>query len=203
VATTTYATRAELKSRMSITVTTWDTMIDDVMESVSREIDGHCNRRFWVDDDVSARIYYPDSYRSAEVDEFSTTIGLVIKVDSTGEGTYATTWTSSDYELSPLNGVVDGEAGWPYRKIKPVGGQRFPTYDTEFRRAPLQVTAKWGWAAVPGPVKQACLILGEATFKSKDAAFGVAGFDGVGVVRVRDNPMAAAKLSKYRRILVG
>jgi len=198
VATTTYASRDELKSRMSITVTTWDMMIDDALDAVSRDIDGHCNRKFWVDDAVSARIYYPDCRRMTEIDDFSTTIGLVIKTDTGGNGTYATTWASTDYELSPLNGIVDGETGWPFRRIKAVGALEFPIYLTEYQRAPLQVTAKWGWAAVPSPVKQACLILGEATFKAKDAAFGVAGFDGIGVVRVRDNPMAERKLRKYR-----
>lgn len=203
MATTTYATRAELKARMSITQTTWDTAIDDALESVSREIDGYCGKRkFWLDDTVSARIYYPDQAGFTEVDDIATTTGLVIKTDTAGDGTYVTTWASTDYELQPLNGIVDGEAGWPYWQIKAVGNYRFPMCAT---RAPLQVTAKWGWAAVPAPVKQACLILAEATFKAKDAAFGVAGFDGIGVVRVRDNPMAAAKLRKYRRdpVLVG
>lgn len=196
MATTTYATRTELKARMSITQTTWDTAIDDVLESVSREIDGHCNRKFWLADTTSARLFYPGGYGIAEVDDFSTIVGLVIKTDSAGDGTYATTWSASDYELHPLNGVVSGIEGWPYREIKAVGSQRFPVCAT-WQRAPLQVTALWGWAAVPAPVKQACLILAEATFKAKDAAFGVAGFDGIGVVRVRDNPMAAAKLRPY------
>jgi hypothetical protein len=203
VATTIYASVAELKSRMAITVSTWDTQLADALESASREIDGHCGqRKFWLDDAVSARVYYPDRAGFTAVDDIATTVGLIVKTDTTGDGTYATTWAAADYELQPLNGIVDGETGWPYWQIKAVGAYRFPCNAT---RAPLQVTAKWGWAAVPGPVKQACLILAEATFKAKDAAFGVAGFDGMGVVRVRDNPMAAAKLRKYRRdpVLVG
>lgn len=194
MATTAYATTAELKTRMSISQSTYDTMIADALESVSREIDAHCNRRFYVDDSVSARVYYPDGFCETRIDDFSTVTGLLVKTDTAGDATYATSWASTDYELSPLNGIVDGEAGWPYNRIKAVGNYRFPMYAL---RAPLQVTAKWGWAAVPSPVKQAALIMAEATFKAKDAAFGVAGFDGMGAVRVRDNPMAERKLRKY------
>lgn len=197
MATTTYATLAELKARMAITVATWDTMIEDALESASREIDGHCGeRKFWLDDDVSARVYYPDSAGFTAVDDIATTTGLIVKTDSAGDGTYATTWSAADYELQPLNGIVDGETGWPYWQIKAVGAYHFPCNAT---RAPLQVTAKWGWAAVPANVSEACRIIAEEIYKLKDAPFGVAGFGDMGVVRIRDNPKVAGMLFRYQR----
>jgi hypothetical protein len=62
---------------------------------------------------------------------------------------------------------------------------------------PLQVTARWGWTAVPAAVKQACLILASETFRLKGAPFGVANMDQFGPIRVRDNPMAQKKLMPY------
>jgi hypothetical protein len=65
------------------------------------------------------------------------------------------------------------------------------------RRA-VQITALWGWSAVPDPVKQATLIIAAEQWKLKDAPFGVAGFGEFGPIRVRDNPMAASLLARYR-----
>jgi hypothetical protein len=48
-------------------------------------------------------------------------------------------------------------------------------------------------------VKQACLLLAAEILKLKDAPFGVAGFDGFGVVRVGQNRRATALLGPYRR----
>jgi hypothetical protein len=73
------------------------------------------------------------------------------------------------------------------------------TFPTSAKRAPLQVTARWGWTAVPAPVADACLILAEEDFKLKDSPFGVGGYGQFGIIRVRDNPMAARMLAPYRR----
>lgn len=195
-----YATLAQIKNRLDMTdtVPTRDEMLEEAIESASREIDKYCHRRFYLDADASTRVYYTTKSERAEVDDFYTTTGLIIKTDTAGNGTYATNWSASDYELQPLNGVVDGESGWPFWKLKAVGGQSFIT-DTYRRPAQLQVTAKWGWAAIPDPVYQACLIMGVANFKLKDAAFGTIGIGEVGMVTVRQVPAAEAKLKKYRR----
>ena len=41
------------------------------------------------------------------------------------------------------------------------------------RRGRLQVTAKWGWAAVPSVVTEACRILSTDLWKRKHAPFGI------------------------------
>jgi hypothetical protein len=65
--------------------------------------------------------------------------------------------------------------------------------------ASVQVTAKWGWPAVPPAVKQAAFIVAADLFKAKDSAFGVAGFGEFGAVRVgsRMNPQAQALLAPF------
>ncbi len=193
-----YATVAELKSRMQITVNSDDTRLSEALNAASRDVDKHCRRTFNKDTAATARIFKTDTPRLARVDDFHTTAGLVIQTDGDDDGTFETTWTAAetDYELRPLNGVVEGESGWPFSRIYAVSTPTFPTTN---KRSSLRVTAQWGWAAVPAGVKESTLILAEGLFKLKDAPHGVAGFDGFGAVRVRENPYVCMLLEKYRR----
>lgn len=191
-----YATVPELKVRLSNLedVATYDDLLEGALDSVSREIESHCGRQFNKTDTATAREYGPDEIFAlregstvtqwARVDDFHDVTGLVI--ESGGS-----TWTAADYVLHPRNGVVGGQPGWPYCEVYAAGSLSFGSS--------VSVTAKWGWAAVPAPVKQACLIMAAETFQIKDAPFGVAGMDQFGAIRVRDNRMAAAKLSRYCR----
>lgn len=197
-----YATLAELRSRVKITdasFTTEDTRLTAALAAASRGIEKVTRRQFNDAGSVSARLYYPDSDWCATVDDFSTTTGLIIKTDFDGDGVYETTWDATDYQLEPLNGIVDGETGWPYWVIRAVGGARlFPRFWVG-ARAPLQVTAQWGWTAVPTPVKEGCLILAEDTYKLADSPFGVGGYGQFGIVRARENPMVWQRVGPYAR----
>lgn len=175
----------------------FDVPLQQALESVSDEIEQHCNRQFNKILTASARDFRIMYSPFVIVDDFHTITDLVIAEESAAGGSF-TTISSSDYELQPLNGVVDGQPGWPYFKIVRRNG-------SFLRGGRLRVTAQWGWTAVPAPVKQACLIMAAATFQIKDAPFGVAGSDQWGSIRVRDNQMAQSKLNRYvvDRVLVG
>ncbi|PXY25153.1 hypothetical protein BAY59_24310 [Prauserella coralliicola] len=194
-----YATLPELKSYLGdIGDTIDDEKLTSALESVSEEIEDHTNRQFNDAGASSARLYRPRNGGKVKVDDFHTADGLVVEVDADGDGVYETVWAATDYQLEPLNGVVDGRDGWPFEQIRAVGSRTFPLT----RRASVRVTARWGWETVPDPVRQACLILAAETFKLKDAPFGVAGFGDYGPVRVRNNPIAAKKLGPYIRYRV-
>lgn len=197
-----YVSVSQFKVYLGIGDVVDDTAVTDAVTSVSREIEKFCGRQFNDAGSATARVFRPDHAGLCQVDDFSTVTGLVVATDGGDDGTYETTWAASSYQLEPLNGVVDGESGWPWWRIRAVVGQRFPTWCVH---PPVQVTARWGWTAVPAAVKQAALILAAETFKLKDAPFGVAGYGDFGPIRVRSNPMAAAKLAPYRRaaVLVG
>lgn len=190
-----YATLAQIKNRLNITSTSDDTMLEEAVESASREVDNFCGRRFYADAAATARVFYPVNGCRVLVDDFYDLASLQIAVDNDDDGVYETL-LSGGYVLKPLNGVVDGEAGWPYWKIDAVGGLSWPTWSG---RPPIQVTAKWGWSAVPKPVYQATLLVATANYKLKDVAFGTAGVGDIGTVTVRDVPAARAKLGKYQR----
>lgn len=198
-----YALLVDLKNYLTIPVdkVAYDLALTDALNSASREIENHCNRQFNKDASAAQRVFIPTDLRHARVDDFWTTSGLIVETDPGGTGNFTETWDSSDYELYPANGVVDGHIGWPYNSLKACAGLYFPRYvDIPFRREQvLRVTAQWGWASVPAPVRQACLILAAQTFKLADAPFGVAGSSEYGVVRVRDLPQVCSKLRAYVR----
>lgn len=199
-----YATLGELKGYLKLTGSaTYDDLLTQALESASDEIERHCNRQFNKDTAPSARVYVPDTYHLVQVDDFHTTTDLVVEVDGSGDGVFEQAIT--DYELFPLNGVVEGQPGWPFYRIRPLNGALFYCSFPYSRKATVRVTAQWGWAAVPPPVKQACLILAAENFQLKDAPFGVVGTDTFGEVRIRENRMVAAKLARYKRhgVLVG
>lgn len=189
-----YATLAELKARLIIDDSVDDAALTNALEVASRGVDAFCGRQFNTDNIVSARVYNPLDECLVFVDDFHTDTGLIVKTDDNDDGVFETTWSSSDFQVEPLNSRRHGES-WPLWRIRAVHTRSFPSA----RRATVEVTANWGWATVPASVKEACLLLAAETYKLKDAPFGVAGYGDYGPIRVRKNPMAAAMLAPYRR----
>lgn len=188
-----YADLADLKVRLDIDRNDDDARLTEALAAASRGVDKFCNRQFNTASSATARKFRPLGATLCHVDDFQSITSL--KTDDSNIGTFSTTWNSTDYELEPLNGVVDGETGWPYWHIQAVNSKWFPC----FRRATVEVTALWGWAAVPAAVKEACLIAAEEIFKLREAPFGIGGYGDFGVIRVRENPFTARMLGPYRR----
>lgn len=198
-----YSTRAELKSYLKIdsSITDYDADLDDVSVSATREINNHCSRQFNRDDVITStgtqtRVYPVRYSWLAEIDDVHTITDLEIDTDPNGDGTFTTSWAATDYQLEPLNGIRDGNTGWPFFKIRAIAGNVFPMLGYV---ASLRVTAHFGWTAVPGDVKQAHLMLSAETFKMREAPFGVAGWSEFGAIRVRDVPKVAKLLYPYER----
>ncbi len=196
-----YATVNELKTYVGIADNLDDDQAEQALATVSRAIEQWCSRQFNDAGSVSARVYFGQCSGYVDVDDFSTTTGLAVATDAGEDGTYDTTWLTTDFYAEPINGVVMGVPGHPYTRVRstrrwfPVGTVS-PT---------VQVTARWGWPAVPAGVKQATLILGAEVMKLREAPFGVAGFGDFGPVRIRENPVAMRYLAPYRKhgVMVG
>lgn len=190
-----YATLAELKTRLGITDVVDDAALTRAVGAASRTVEGLTRRQFNQAGAVSARVFHPVSPSVAYVDDLHTSAGLLVDTDDDLDGAYENAWPAAGFQLEPANGAVAGIGGWPFTRIRAIGDRAF----TVAEQTTVRVTASWGWAAVPDSVKEATLILAEELFKMKDAPFGVAGFGEFGPVRVRENPIAAAKLRPYRR----
>lgn len=159
----------------------------------------YCGRDFQKATTATARIFDYKGCGPLEVDDFWTTSGLIIGTDDDDDGTFETTWLTSNYELGPRNGMWDGLSGFPYFHLR--GTDRtFPTFG--HRTGRVQVTAKWGWTEVPAAVTKATLIHAAQLWKRKDSPEGVlGGFGDFGVVRVgtRVDPNVEALLMPYRK----
>jgi hypothetical protein len=198
-----YATLAELRGRVGMgesATTVEDVRLSNALEAASRGIDGVCSRSFGLAPTATPRVYYPETYWLAKVDDF---VSVTEIATDSGDGTYATVWAAADYQLEPLNGVVDGESGWPFWTIRAIL-RSFPCVG-RMTRAPLRVTARWGWQAVPENVHEGCLILATEIYSLKDLPFGVGGYGQFGIIKARQNPMVMARVGKYVRdaVLVG
>lgn len=191
-----YCTLADLRGHLGDTGTTLSTtLLERAINATSRAIDQYCGRRFWQDASPVARRFAADDPTLAWVDDISTRTGLIVETDSLSDGTYATTWSSSDYELEPTNAAEDG---FPWWRIAVAGALLFPTG----RRPGLRVTARFGWLAIPDDVNQAALIRAANLFKRREAPFGIAGSNDFGAVRIsrRGDPDVVDLLDPYVRL---
>lgn len=198
-----YCTRAEVELELGFAVN--DALaaakIDTAIAAASRQIDGYTGRRFWQDATVQTRQYFADNVLECRTDDISTVTGLVVKVDSNDDGAFATTLTqTTNFLLLPLN-AEDETPARPYNDIRIVdsGISSFPI--SASGRPGVQVTAKFGWVAVPDDVRKAALTQAVQLYKASDAVFGGMSFGDGSFIRVRDtlNPMAAALVEPYCR----
>ena len=188
-----YCTLNELKEILRILDTVDDELLEARINEASRVIDQHCNRRFYADSTASARLFTSIDGNTIFVDDISSTTGLVVKSDSAGDGTYATTVAAADFQAEPLNAIVKGNP------ITSIAARLAGAFSMAAVPAGCQVTAKWGWPAVPDPVHSACLILAGRLVKRGDSLLGVAGFGELGAITVRAiDPDVERMLRPYR-----
>lgn len=194
-----YLTLAEIKVALGgVTGSGLDADLERAIEAASRSIDEYTRRRFWQDSTEAERFYTADDDGKLVVDDISTTTNLVVKTDAAGDGTYETTWTrGTDFRVTPINAAADGEPWTVIERITVGGRYAFPSADYG-----VSVTAKFGWAAVPTAIEQACLIEALRLFKRKDSPFGVAGSTEFGAVRLLNkmDPDAEKLIKPFRRI---
>ena len=192
-----YVTLEDIKSRLGgATVDGGDTLLEARITSACRAIDVHCGQFFYDSGAATARTFRPRSIHRLKVDPFSTTTGLVVAADTSDDGTFATTWAAADYEVD----YFGDNPSYPFDTIVAVGAYTFPIYYR--RRRTVQVTARWGWAAVPQNVLEAATILSVDLWKRKDTPFGIAtGSVDFGGLRIGRDVMAqvASLLQTYVR----
>lgn len=190
---TLYASTAQIKAALRITDTVDDTLIGMAGSAASELIDLHCGRSFGT---VSATRYYaPDSSYVLRVDDLAGT-AITVESSSNGDGTYDTTWATTDYQLEPLNARRNGIA-WPYDRLRAIGDNTFPVAGGE---STVRVTGVFGWSSVPSSVVQAAVLQGARLFKRFESPLGVAGGNEFGAMRVTRSvdPDVAVLLADFR-----
>lgn len=190
-----YASRAELEARLQRAD---DGTFASLLDDASRQVEQFTVRQFNKATVATARTFRPIDGCLTIVDDFHTITGLVIATDDDSDGTYETTWTTAHYELAPSNGIVSGEAGWPFWMINAAGNGHY------FRlrnRHTVQVTAQWGWTTVPAGVKEATLAVAEQILGKSPGKVRSESIDGYSASYATDSenlgPFASA--ANYRR----
>ena len=206
MATTTYATQAEVKAFLGLGSTQQDDNIDAAIEAVSRSIDEYCGRHFYLDDTASPLVFSAEFTDLIHTPDIGSTTGFLLETDSQWSGVYDMLWvadarTGYGYRLEPVNALAaaEGVSDKPYTKIRALSGE-FP-----MDHYAIQITAQWGWPTVPTPVREACKLWASRIWKRKDAVLGVAGGDDVGFVELarRFDPDIKRSLQPYRKVSVG
>ena len=198
-------TLADVKQALGISDPVDDDRISLAIDAASRAIESRCNRYFRQDAEPSARRFVSNDPWLVEVDDISTPTGLIIQSDYAGDGTFGTTWTSADYQLEPVNGIMQGQINWPFTKIRAIRSLYFPVwggiaYPKPYTQALVEVTARWGWPSIPTPVVKACIVQAISLFKADETPFGATPFAETGIVRMKTalHPTAELLLEPYR-----
>lgn len=178
-----YATLAELKEaeRLNISVTTYDTAIEGVIEAISRAIDLQCSRFFWTDTNDVTRYFTPLNTQSVLIGDWSSITTL--SVDNSGDRSYETWTVTTDYDLWPYDANSDGK---PYMRIDvaPQGGKRFYPGITKG----VKLIGKRGWPAVPKPVKEACILWSMRTYQRYKTPLGISAMTVLGEQTIKVPP---------------
>lgn len=186
-----YLSRQQLQDVLRDQLTAHDDEYDRAITAASRQIDSYCGRHFYKVDTPTAKVFRPWQCDEVWTGDIATSVGLIVKTDDDDDGVFETTWAATDYQLEPFDRL---EGTRPYEQIIALGAAEFPTPNLSYystrtvrpsRRARVQITASWGWPAVPDEVVSACQILAVDHFKSKDLT-NIAGQYGTGTRFTRD-----------------
>ena len=137
-----YADLDTLKSSavLNLTGSTFDSRLLALLEDVSRWIDTHCNRHFYVLT-ASRRFDGAGGTQLGIPDLISIT---TLKTDENQDRVFELTWNSGDYLLYPLNAEPQQPWGRPHSRIlvDVAAGSRasFP-----FGPATVEITGSWGF----------------------------------------------------------
>lgn len=190
-----YIEPAELADFLKMTSSENDEFLLLAVAAVSEWINQWCGRDFNLAATATPRVF--DPYRDGTV--WLDDIGdpaITVFTDSGLDGSFATPWTSGDFQTGPANAL---ELGKPIESMVASGDLRFPS--SSKRTGLVRVSARWGWPAVPSVVKNACNIQAARIYKRRESAEGVLGFGDFGPVRVgvRLDPDVEMLLQTYRR----
>jgi hypothetical protein len=194
-----YCTVEVLKSRLAITTSSSDSELHAACFAASRWLEQYCQRTFWRTLSSEVRTFVPCGWYALDLPSFNDLVSITtLKTDASGDGTFETTWASTDYQLLPHN--TAGPETRPYTAVKAVGTQTFPWYyTTDLARADrVQITGVFGWPAVPHAIRQAAQLMAAEIFRRKDAPLGIAG-EGEYTMAVGQNRLAKTLADPYRR----
>lgn len=199
-----YVTLQELKSFLRITDVNDEPELSIAIAAASRAIDQATGRHFGQAETADARYYnacrpnWNNGFGGRyvlETADISTVTSLTVKTDLDDNATFETTLTiNTDFRLWPWNASSEAR---PWERIVLTSGQSFPT-----QLRGIEVTAKWGWTAVPPAIKQATLLQASRFFSRRNSPYGIAGSPDLGNelrLLARVDPDVMVVVAPYKR----
>ena len=172
-----YTTLAQLKAKLfpeGATFTTNDSMLENIVEAVSRWIDAYCGRIFYTTSSET-RVYTPITSHLVVTDDIATITS--VKLD-TGSRAYGTTMAATDYDTLPYNTTA---TVMPIMGLTLSPNSAYSFYPNISKS--VQIVGTFG---VPSgctwleQVREACEIQCARIYKRKDSPFGVTGMNALG-----------------------
>jgi len=154
-----YASCEEYRARVDhIDATDDDRLLSQLM-AVSRYLDQRLRRFFSRDAAVVVRTLDGNGQRRLYVPDIATATGLIVKVDLDGDFDFdaadETLIRDTHFWVGPAN-ADKGPEVWPFENLEIIPGNgrlwRWPE-----RARAVQVTASFGWPAVPGAIREATI----------------------------------------------
>ena len=155
--TDTYATVDDYKLIAGNKNSDKDLIIDLSLQSASRFIERICRRTFNVDSVPTTR-YYDGKYSTRFVlyDDISSTTGLIVTVDNDNNHIPETALTLNTHYFVEYNTMGGETEPIKWLQLIPSNGL-LETWPSHIHS--LAITAYFGWAAVPAPIKSATIII--------------------------------------------
>ena len=172
-----YTTLTQLKAKLlpeGATFTTNDTMMENIIEAVSRWIDAYCGRIFYTTSSET-RVYTPITSHLVVTDDIATITSVKLDI---GARTYPTTLASTDYDTLPFN---TSSTVMPIMGLAVAPNGSYSFYPSINKS--VQIVGTFG---VPSgctwleQVREACEIQAARIYKRKDAPFGATGMNALG-----------------------
>lgn len=167
-----YITLAGFKTRYSVegVDALRDAEIEKVIQGVSRSIDNYTGRVFFASAADEKRYFTASDYQNVFTDDICSI--TTVKTDDDQDGTFETTWATTDYRTQPGNRVAN-ITPIMWLKTKPNGSYSFPLYTDA-----VEIDGKFGYCTLtncPDAVREACFIQGYRIWMRQSAPFGVVG----------------------------
>jgi hypothetical protein len=190
-----YCTLADVKAALRLTDNADDVLLENSIEAASRRIDGYCGTFFYqkaATIDLFTRFPY-----YCPIPDLASSV-ITLRTDDTGDGSFSTTWSASDYFLEPTDTVITGV---PYRRIVASGARTFPLLFDPSRPA-IRLTGTFGYPSVPDDVREACVLLAMRGFARYNSALGIVGFADMAITVRAVDPDVRDYLMPYRQMIV-
>ena len=138
-----YATLETLKSPAALDIrgADGDGRLRSLVEAVSRQVDGWCNRHFY--ELSAARVFDSDGSPALRTPDLISVDDDGLRTDADGDREFETVWARTDFILRPDNADPTGghDSSRPYTSVVADGARRFPA-----GRRSVKIAGRWGYA---------------------------------------------------------